>query len=119
MKNEVNRVRAALAGMVRGRGRRFSPETRRMIARAAAGLREQGRSWLSIGRVLDLPPETARRLCLAVGEGKGRGGFVRVIVADDGAAEGGRSGLVLVSPSGYRVEGLDAEQAADLLTRLR
>ena len=118
MKNEVNRVRAALAGMVRGRGRRFSPETRRMIAGAAAGLREQGRSWLSIGRALDLPPETARRLCLAAGEGKGRGGFVRVMVAEDGA-DGGRSGLVLVSPSGYRVEGLDAEQAAALLTRLR
>lgn len=119
MKNELNRIRAALAGMERGRGRRFSPEIRGRIAAAAAGMRKQGWSWPRIGSALDVPPETARRLWLAAGgEGEGPSGFVRVMVADDGAPAGGRSGLVLVSPNGYRVDGLNTEQAADLLARL-
>jgi hypothetical protein len=87
---------------------------RKMVGGAAAGLRGRGQSWMSIGRALDLPAETARRLCLAAEDGKVRGGFVRVSVADAGSGKGERSGLLLVSPSGHRVEGLDAEQAAPL-----
>jgi hypothetical protein len=120
MKNDLNRVRAALGRLERGRGRRFSPELRGMIVSAAAGLREQGHAWLSIGRALGLPPETPRRLWLAASMGHDRaGGFVPVTVSDDGAEQGARSGLVLVSPGGYRVEGLDAAEAADLLRRLQ
>jgi hypothetical protein len=120
MKNDVERIRATLAGMQRGRGRRFSPETRKMIADGAGKLRDEGQSWTKIGQALGLPPETPRRLWLArtTSTKKGSGAFLRVAVADDGGTEVARSGLVVVSPSGFRVEGLDVMQAADLLRRL-
>ena len=120
MKNELKGIREGLARMQRGRGRRFSPEIRRMIAAAAGGLRKEGQSWLMIGRRLGLPAETPRRLWLAGARSAtgGSGAFVPVAVSDDGAARGVRPGLVLVSPGGFRVEGLDAERAADLLRRL-
>ena len=120
MKNDVERIRAALAGMQRGRGRRFSPETRKMIAGAAGRLREEGQSWTMIGRALGLPAETPRRLWLArtTSTSRGSGAFLPVAVADDGVTGVARAGLVVVSPSGFRVEGLDAMQAADLLRRL-
>lgn len=120
MKNEVERIRAALAGMQRGRGRRFSPETRGMIARAAGRLREEGQSWPMIGRALGLPTETPRRLWLSktTRTRRGSGAFLPVAVADHGVTGVARAGLVVVSPAGFRVEGLDAMQAADLLRRL-
>lgn len=120
MKNDVERIRAALAGMQQGRGRRFSPEMRKMIAGAASRLREEGQSWTMIGRALGLPAETPRRLWLArtTSTRKETGAFLPVAVADDGVTGIARGGLVVVSPSGFRVEGLDATQAADLLRRL-
>lgn len=124
MKNDVERslarIRAALAMMQRGRGRRFSPDTREMIAGAAGRLREDGQSWTKIGRALGLPAETPRRLLLArtTSTRRGSGAFLPVAVADDCVTGIARGGLVIVSPSGFRVEGLDATQAADLLRRL-
>jgi len=119
MKNEVARARAELAKMERGRGRRFSPKMRGMIVEAVGVQRKRGESWLSIGRALGLPPETPRRLWMAAGASDGPGGFLRVTVSDDEVAHAGACGVVLVSPSGFRVEGLDAGQIADLLLRLR
>lgn len=119
MKNDLNQVRAVLGRLERGRGRRFSTDVRGMIVSAAAGLREQGHSWLSIGRALGLPPETPRRLCLAASAGRERaGGFVPVTIVPDRPAQVAHRGLVVVSPAGYRVEGLGAAEVADLLREL-
>lgn len=103
----INRLRATLARREGGRGRRFAPELRRQITGVGRGLRAEGKSWFRIGREIGLPAETVRRLCEAPG-------FVAVEVAEEAAARG----LVVVAPSGYRVEGLDVETVVALLARL-
>jgi hypothetical protein len=107
MENEIRRLRAMLARREGGRGRRFAPELRRQITAVGRGLRGEGRSWFKIGREIGLPAETVRRLCEAPG-------FVAVEVTE--AAVPGE--LVVVAPSGYRVEGLDVETVLALLARL-
>jgi hypothetical protein len=107
METEIRRLRATLARREGGRGRRFAPELRRQITTVGRGLRAGGKSWFKIGREIGLPSETVRRLCEAPG-------FVAVEVADGPAAHE----LVVVAPSGYRVEGLDVETVVALLARL-
>jgi hypothetical protein len=107
METEIRKLRASLARREGGRGRRFAPALRRQITAVGRGLRAGGRSWFRIGRELGLPAETVRRLCEA-------SGFVAVEVADDVVARN----LVVVAPSGYRVEGLDVERVVALLARL-
>ena len=113
MDETVIRVRARLARMQRGRGKRYSLELKRQIATAALRLRESGLGWHRIGRALGIPNETIRRFCGASG-GIGRGDFAPVLVADDS----GVAAVVVVTPSGYRVEGLSLDQVAQLLIRL-
>jgi hypothetical protein len=108
MKTEIQRLRAALARRQGGRGRRFAPELRRQITEVGRGLRTEGRSWFEIGREVGLPGETVRRVCEAAP------GFVAVEVADDAWPRD----LVVVAPSGHRVEGLDVDTAVALLARL-
>jgi hypothetical protein len=67
-------------------------------------------SWSGIGTTLGLPTATVRRLC----DGHAPD-FARLEVVDDAVTCGG---LVVVSPSGFRVEGLDANSAATLLRLL-
>jgi hypothetical protein len=113
MDETVIRVRARLARMQRGRGKRYTPELKKQIARAALQLRQSGLGWHRIGQALGIPNETVRRFCGASG-GSGRGAFSPVVVADDGD----RSVAVLVTPSGYRIEGLNLDQMVQLLSRL-
>jgi hypothetical protein len=108
METVIRRLRAALARREGGRGRRFAPELRRQITTVGRGLRAEGKSWFKIGREIGLPAETVRRLCEAAP------GFVAVEVVSDAVARD----LVVVAPSGYRVEGLDVETVARLLARL-
>ena len=108
MENEVRRLRAGLARRESGRGRRFAPELRRQISVVGRRLRDEGKSWFRIGREIGLPAETVRRLCEAAS------GFAPVEVVNDSVARD----IVVVAPSGYRVEGLDVETAVALLARL-
>lgn len=108
METEIRRLRATLARREGGRGRRFAPELRRQIAAVGRGLRGEGRSWFKIGCEIGLPAKTVRRLCEAAP------GFVAVEVAEGVVARD----LVVVSPSGYRVERLDVETVVALLARL-
>jgi hypothetical protein len=113
MDRTVIRVRARLARMQRGRGKRYTHELKEQIAVAAKILRESGLGWHRIGRALGIPNETIRRFCGASG-GTGRGAFASVVVADDDR----ETAVVLVTPGGYRVEGLNLDQVAQLLIRL-
>ena len=110
MPDDVRRLHTALARMDRGRGKRFAPELRAQIIAVGSRLRAEGRSWSATAVALGLPTETVRRLCSA-GEPQSR--FVPVVV------EPAHSGdLVLVSPSGWRVEGLATAALLALVPRL-
>jgi hypothetical protein len=108
MQTDVRKLRATLARREGGRGRRFAPELRRQISAVGRRLRDEGRTWSRIGREIGLPGETVRRLCEAAP------GFVAVQVVDEAVPRG----LVVVGPTGYRVEGLDLETVVALLARL-
>ena len=109
MENEVGKLRSVLARRESGRGRRYSPDLRRQISCVGRQLREEGKSWSEIGAELGMRGESVRRLCE-----DGAAGFAAVEVVNDVVTRG----LVLVSPSGFRVEGLDAAGAAMLIRRL-
>jgi hypothetical protein len=107
---DIERLRAALARRERGRGKRYPASLKQRIATAATALRERGQGWQTIGRFLGIPHETVRRFAGA-SEGPA---FVPVEVV--GTVSGG---LSLISPDGYRVEGLGAADVAEILRRLR
>jgi hypothetical protein len=110
VESEIRKLRAALARRESGRGRRFAPEIRRQISGVGRRLRNEGASWSGIGAALGLPAETVRRLCE-----RETPGFARVEVVAKPVTVGG---LVVVTPSGFRIEGLDANGAATLVRRL-
>jgi hypothetical protein len=112
MADEVQRLRTRLAGMPAGRGRRYGARIRSRISIVAMKLREGGATWAAVGDALGIPLETVRRICVGRHAGKPR--FVAVEVAP----EIGQATIVLVTPSGHRVEGLDLESLATLLARL-
>jgi|SRR6516165_8843976 hypothetical protein len=109
MEDEIRKLRARLARRESGRGRRFAPELRRQISGLARRLRDEGKSWLGIGREFGLPAGTVRRL----GEWAAPG-FAPVEVVNEAVERS----LVVVAPNGYRVEGLDVEAVVALLARL-
>jgi hypothetical protein len=109
MDEAIRRLRRALARRVSGRGRRFTPEIRRAIGSVGRRLRGEGVRWREIGDALGLPTGTVRRLC------DGEAGFARVEVVETAAA---RTAVVVVTPSGFRIEGLDATAAATLIRQL-
>lgn len=95
-----------------GHGRRYGSGIRDRISRAAKQLRAGGASWQAVGETLGIPLETARRICIEHDERAP--GFVPVEIAP----ELQRGGIAVVTPGGYRVEGLDVETAVTLLARL-
>jgi hypothetical protein len=107
---EIQKLRGELARRKRGRGKRYSANLKQRIRDAATVLRRRGQSWQTIGRFFAIPHETVRRFV----SGTAVPTFVPVEVVD---TMGG--GLALVSPNGYRVEGLAAADVAEILLRLR
>jgi hypothetical protein len=107
---DIQKLRAALARRERGRGKRYSANLKQRIVEAAGVLRRRGQGWQTIGRFFGIPHQTVRRLA----GGSTAPAFVPVEVV--GTAIGG---LLLVSPDGYRVEGLGAAEVAEILRRLR
>ena len=112
MADEVQRLRASLARMAPGHGRRYGARVRARILRVAEQMREGGASWRDVGAAIGMPLDTVRRICIDH-EGSAPG-FVPVEVAP----EIRRGELTVVTPGGCRVEGLDLDTAVALLARL-
>lgn len=112
MANDVQRLRASLARMRPGQGRRYGAEVRDRIVGVVKQMRDGGASWRDVGEALGVPLETVRRIY--VERERSRVGFVPVEIASEVV----RGGIALVTPGGYWVEGLDLEAVAVLLARL-
>jgi hypothetical protein len=100
---------SVLARRESGRGQRFAPELRRQISFVVRQLRAEGKSWSKIGAELGMRGESVRRLCDDAAPG-----FAPVEIVNELVARG----LVLITPGGYRIEGLDAAGAVMLIRRL-
>ncbi|MCK6574596.1 helix-turn-helix domain-containing protein [Myxococcota bacterium] len=121
MDHELSELRRALADQgPRGPGRRVPCLLRERVVAAVRRRREDGVSVAKLAEALGLSVETLRRWLDAAVEGQRSAGRARPMpVAVIGGAAQGRGALSLVTPTGFRVEGLSVDTAAELLARLR
>jgi len=88
------------------RGRRFTSEVREEVVAHARAATARGRSRASVAKAVGIRDQTLARWLRA-------GAFVPVEIDAQPTA----GGIVVTSPSGWRVEGLKLEQLAELLRR--
>lgn len=121
MDHELSELRRALADQgPRGPGRRVPRLLRERVVAAVQRRREDGVSVAKLAEALGLSVETLRRWLDTAVEGQPSAGRPRPMpVALIGGADQRSGALSLVTPTGFRVEGLSVETAAELLARLR
>jgi len=117
---ELRELREDLGRHVASRGKRYEVEVRERVARWARARREQGVHWREIADELDLNFETVRRWAIASPDDVAlRLLPVRVVDRVElPAPSPTQRTLVLVSPSGYRVEELSVLEAVAMLRAL-
>lgn len=118
MSKNADRIRRMLSDHERGRGRRYPEATRRAVVAYAIRRREEGASWAAIANELGLWFETVRRWCEARDLAAGSASEIVPVEVVDEARLGDGGEVVIVSPSGYRLEGLDARTAVAALRAL-
>lgn len=114
MEAEAGALRRLLQGSRPARNSEgYPPELRTRVGSWLAGRRAEGRSWTELSQVLGISATTAR----SWGESARASGFVEVQTTPQflSFARLEDAGLTLVTPRGYRVEGL---RPADLLALL-
>jgi hypothetical protein len=99
----------------RGRGARVPEELRQEIGRYTRQRSGEGAALGQIAAETGISRESLRRWMSAV---RRRPRRVAEMVPVTVVREAGGDGVVIVTPGGYRVEGLDVEGAAVLLRRL-
>ena len=110
---EREQLKRAIGRLERGRGRRYPTPLRERIDAYVAQRRSKGASWARIGDELDVPWETLRRWSRSPRASTSAMVPVEVVappVSDDIVA--------VVSPSGWRLEGLDMRDAVAVLRAL-
>jgi hypothetical protein len=116
MKTSANAARLAVAALgVRGKTTRIPDEARLVVQGYAGEARSAGRSWSEISATVGLSPSLLQRWNRS---GKSSAKLKRVVIADV-FPSGERSGLVLATASGERLEGLGVEEAIRILRGLR
>ena len=100
----------------RGRGKRYSTELRGRVAAWAQGRRRAGAGWVDIAQELGLGLDTVRRWCGSKKPGVVTSRSLLPVRVVESPAEPAR--LILVSPNGFRVEGLTLTEAASFLKAL-
>ena len=108
---EAEALRAEVLGLgPRGRGQRYPVEFRRRAAGVALAMRSGGASWRRIASEVGVRAETLRRWCDGGEPGAARS-LIPVQVV-------GSTALAVISPGGWRVEGLSLSDASALLRAL-
>lgn len=111
MDKEAAKLRQDLSRVETGRGKRYPKELRQRVVAWAQRRHSQGASWETIKAELGQEFDTVRRWCLAAGTSRA---LVPVRVLSVGAART----VSVVSPTGFRVEGLAITEAAALLREI-
>ena len=113
MDRELVNLRRELAGIERGRGRRYPERLRARVTRWTRGRRQQGESWQALGRELKIAAESLRRWTMRDPQPV----LVPVeVVADthDDAAVVGRQ-LRVITRGGHHIEGLSLADIVELV----
>lgn len=101
-----------------GRGTRYQGPLRQLAVDFAAEAKAAGWSANRIARRLGVSWATLERWCEAPPEAA-LGGGMREVVVREAAPSSIELGAVLVTPEGYRIEGLEREDLVGLLQALR
>ena len=112
MSKQLARVRGMVAAHEAGRGKRYPVEVQREVVRYARARRAAGASWTAIADELGLWFETVRRWCSKAEAAVGA--IVPVEVVEDRYV----SDVGIVSPSGFRLVGLEPAAAVAALKAL-
>lgn len=117
---ELRELRRELATIERGRGRYYPPALRARITRWARRRLAGGDSVNAVARDVALHPTTLAAWLGAPAPATSTALVpVEIVAAPARATPAPQVPVVLVSPSGYRVEGLTLDEALRALTRLR
>jgi hypothetical protein len=112
MSKEAEKLRRELARVETGRGRRYPTELRQRVVAWAKQRHVEGASWETIKEELGQKFDTVRRWCLAAGSS-------RALVPVRVVARRTEPRLVsVVSPGGFRIDGVTMAEAAALLREL-
>jgi len=96
----------------------YPREIREQVVEYARRGRAQGRSWRELAEAVGMGTASLHHWVNDNGKAKGQATLVPVAVsADQGRKQSDRS-VVVISPSGFRLEGLSFTEAADLLRML-
>lgn len=117
MDKEAVVLRRELARVEKGRGKRYPEQLRRRVTTWAAARHAAGASWQEIKRELGQRFDTVRRWCAVEGGPRTLSRAlvpVRVVRDESTAART----VAVVSPTGFRVEGLTLFEAAAMLREL-
>jgi transposase-like protein len=116
MDKEAAVLRRELERVEKGRGRRYPEQLRKRVVAWSLARHESGESWEQITRELGRRGDTIRRWCTERPDPSSSSrAMVPVRVVPD--AHSGRA-LTVVSPAGFRVDGLTLAEAAALLREL-
>lgn len=116
MDKEAAGLRRELERVETGRGRRYPEDLRKRVVAWAVGRHAAGLSWEEIKRELGQSGDTLRRWCTVSGASHAPSrALVPVRVVPD--THVGRA-VAVVSPKGFRVDGLTLTEAAALLREL-
>jgi hypothetical protein len=99
----------------RGRTTRIPDEVREAVVAFAGEARSAGATWKQIGDRVGLSASVVQRWWRSTSR---TSAWSDVVVTDDRAVGGGCAGLVLVTPSGYRIEGLSLDAVERVIARV-
>lgn len=128
MQDELAKLKGHVSAQIKGPGRKYPPELRDKLIATIGMLRQGGWSYQAIGDALGLSPSAARGFMrksrskatrsVRPVEVKSVGPEPEPVARTRAPAAERRSRLCVISPKGWRVEGLDVEQVTHLLSRL-
>jgi len=102
----------------RGRTTRIPDDVRAVVLAYAGAERERGMKWRDIAKTVGLSESVLVRWSRGERRSRGPARILPVRVAVARSAVGVIGGVTLVSPSGYRIEGIAAADAVDALRTL-
>lgn len=118
MTREAVLLKRELSRGERGRGKRYPAELRGRVVAWAQRRRQAGAGWVDIAEELGLGLDTVRRWCIPKKPVVVTGRSLLPVRVVEGPAEHTHAQLILVSPNGFRVEGLTLTEVASLLKAL-
>ena len=117
MKDSSDEIREAIEALGRGRTTRIPDALRKRVIRYAQRERGRGRVWREIAQAVGLSTSVLSRWTQGKAE-RIRSKGVRATLAPVRVRPDAGGTVAIVSPNGFRTDGLSIEQAAALLAQL-